>query len=131
MKQIFLATAVFLSNFIPLTAGFAEEPPHFGMPAQDLPKEYSQKGELFTIKLVPKAKETRLYLVGSEVAKVKFSKISITGTIKVGENEQQVTFYRKKDYFQTPTPIKGDLDLKLKHLDTQKTEEIRFRLLKD
>lgn len=104
--------------------------PHFGLPAKDLPMEYQQKGSLISIKIVPKNKETRLYLVGHDIAIMKVDEVAVTGKLKLGKNEKIIQFRRKGDYFTTQDKLSGNVNIKLEMLNTKKTEEFNFKIKK-
>jgi hypothetical protein len=88
-----LITVVLLST-LPL---FAQEPTSMG--PTDRPQEYQAKGGLFSVCLIPGDKETKLIVVGNEVAKLKVDKLHITATMKFGKDERVVQFQRFNDYY--------------------------------
>jgi len=108
------------------------QPAPLGLPAQSVPfKEFSQQGNLFSIKIIPAGKETHLYLVGNDAASVKFEKLSVVGRIKIGENEKVIQFHKDKDYFTTDEIVHGHtLHLKAKDEETQNSEEFHVDLKK-
>jgi len=120
-----------LSSFLALIAfaGVAAAQP---LPAQTVPyKEFEQHGNLFDIKVVPTAKEVRLYLVGKEKAIVKFDKLSVTAKIRAGKSEKIIQFHKGKDYFTTTDEVRGEvLHLKAKNELDQTSEEFHIDMQK-
>jgi len=121
---------IFGTLLLLLTIKVFGQDPHgnFAAPAQDLKPEYQRKGELFSIRIIPAGKETKLFIVGNETASIKVDKLHVTGKIRVGQNERIIVFNRKNDYFSAPGNLKGDLDLKLEQKDTKKTENFKIEL---
>lgn len=134
MKSIFQLLS--LSSFLfclTLLSSFATHAKNnqFGLPAKDLPQEYQQKGDLFTIRLVPADKETKLYIVGNEIASLKVEQLDVVGKIKIGKNEKVLRFQRKADHFSATAPIQGDVQLNVKMLDQPKEETFNLRMKKN
>lgn len=121
---------IFGTLFVLLAFHVFAQDPHgdFAAPAQDLKPELQRKGELFSIKIIPAGKITKLFIVGNETASLKFDKLTVTGVLRFGKDEKVIVFNRKKDYFTAPGPLKGDLELKLEHKDAKKTENFKIDL---
>ena len=120
MKKAILMTILLVAQL-----GFSEEQMAIGIP--DRPQEYTSKGGLFTVKMIPGKRETRLVVVGKDVAKLDINKLDVTGTLKFGKNEKVIKFVRKKDYFSTNEKLnKGDLNLKLMNKRDNKSDEVHF-----
>jgi hypothetical protein len=120
MKKVILVSLI-----LAFQLGFTEEQMAIGIP--DRPQEYTSKGGLFSVKLIPGAKETRLVVVGKDVAKLDINKLDVTGTLKLGKNEKVIKFRRQKDYFSTNENLnKGDLNLRLMNRQNNKSDEVHF-----
>lgn len=96
------------------------------------PKDVShlkQAGQMFTVKIVPGAKESTVYILGKEAAKIKIDKLKIEATLFEGKLERKILLERKSDFFVTKSPLKGDsLNLKIQDEAPQKVEEIKIKL---
>jgi hypothetical protein len=105
---------------------------NFGVPAQSAPyKEFEQHGNLVDIKMVPAGKETRIYFVGKEAGKLSTDKISVTGRLKNGDKEKDITLRKFKEYFSTEDSLEGEsLHVKARMEDIEKDEEFHFNLKK-
>jgi hypothetical protein len=119
IMRLLFSVMLFWANF-----AFATEP--FGLPAQDPRPVYEKKGDVFSIRLVPADKETRLYIVGNEAVAVKFDDVKVTGRVRFGDREKVITFNRKDDYFTTSDQLAGDVDLSLKN--KKKAEKFKFQI---
>ena len=123
-----MKTLFFLILFAPLLA--ISKNGHLGLPPFDLKKEYQYSGDLVQIKIIPGDKETKLFVVGKETARLKFDKLDVHATLIIGNNEKTITFSRQKDHFSTTDTLSsGDLNLKLHLLDSKKSEQLKIKLI--
>ena len=102
-----------------------------GLPSESEPGGASMKsGQMFTVKIVPKAKQIDVFIVGNDVAKAKFGELGLEASIKIGARTFTYVPNRQKDHFSIFTP---DLshersDLLLKVRGAEKVEEFKFQL---
>lgn len=130
-KIIFLFLII---GFIGLsTFSWAQNPMDPSATSSPDPKDIShlkQSGNMFTVTVVPGDKSSKFYILGKEAAKIKIDNLSIEASLFIGENEKKLTLLKKRDYFTTSTPLKGDhLFLKLKNKPEDKVDEIKIKLL--
>lgn len=96
------------------------------------PKDVShlkQAGQMFTVKIVPGAKESTFYVLGKEAAKIKIDNLKIEATLFEGKMEKKIALEKKSDYFVTKTSLKGDsINLKIQDEKPNKIEEIKIKL---
>lgn len=96
------------------------------------PKDVShlkQAGQMFTVKIIPGAKESTVYVLGKEAAKIKIDKLKVEATLFEGKLEKKISLERKNDFFVVKSPLKGDsLNLKIQDEAPQKMEEIKIKL---
>jgi hypothetical protein len=135
MKTIF--STITFALIILTTNGplFAQNNPgksEFGIPAQSMAfKEYEQQGQLFTLKVIPSKKETRIYIVGNEAAKVSVNNYTVHALVMMGRHRQEINFKQQKDYFATKEKIKGEqLHVKLQNKESKEIEEFKIELKK-
>ena len=89
-----------LALILGLGAGhFANATEHFGMPAMDQRQEEVIQGNLFSVKIIPGAKQTSFYVVGKEAAKLKIDDLKVQLILDPEGSAQSFQLERKQDAF--------------------------------
>jgi hypothetical protein len=137
-RSLFIILPLFLALFAAVlsdTTGWAKAPP-LGLSSPDRPREYQQQGELISVRLVPGAKQSQLFVVGKETAKIKFEDSTVSATLFFGDQTKEILFKRNKDHYVTTEKLdKGELKLNLNvNSNTEqlkKSEQFNIKLIND
>ncbi|MCM2282489.1 MAG: hypothetical protein NDI61_11665 [Bdellovibrionaceae bacterium] len=114
-----------------LCAGLFVEPSIGFAQTENLDARYPKlkEGQLFTVKLIPGAKELQVFLAGHKQAEVRLTDVGFEAYVRgSGGKMKPLTATNKGTYFSIPAPTSTDSELRLK-LDYQGAkEEYQFPL---
>lgn len=103
---------------------FAEGP--FGVPPVDLRPGEFVDGALFSVKIVPAAKETSFYVVGKQAAKVKLDHLKIQLIMDPEGARKTFSLKRKKDAFVFGQTISKDSHLEIQD-EEGRVDQLRIK----
>jgi hypothetical protein len=98
----------------------------------DPAKQNVQTGQLFEVKIIPGNKLVEVYVVGREMADVKFSDVNLVASVELGKRHWLVVPSRIKSHFVLPAPAEvpesavSNLKLKVQYHDN--SEVFNFRV---
>ena len=129
--------SVFLALFVSAVVGFTASAQN---PKGDAPPELHRKGfqqleqsgKLFTVRLQPKDKELRLFVVGNEAARIDLEEFTVHAKWIRGEKESKLKVEPVGEYFRLHQAPEGpgnlEITLKPKKEKEHKAESFKLRL---
>lgn len=88
-----------------------------------------QSGRMFTVKIIPGKKQTQVFILGKEAARLKFEDYHVEARLLIGKDEKEIGLKQKNDYYVTELPIQGDLlKIKIEQKKPKVNEEIEIKL---
>ena len=93
------------------------------------PEHLKETGKLFTVQIIPGKKQATFYVVGTKKAEIKFNKLSVEATLFTNGEEHKIELFRKKDYFESQSPLIGEaIELKVQDENPAHMERLRIKL---
>ncbi len=93
---------------------------------QELLNHLEKQSGLLTVKLIPGAKNIKVFVVGYEKANIKFTDLGVEASVIIAGAERRLKVLREADHFKIERSVKTPMKLDLKIKAPENTNTLQF-----
>lgn len=99
--------------------------PDLSAPPIQVDPSLVQTGQLFSIKIIPGAKQTKFYVVGTEAASIDLKNMTVEALLLAQGQKRKIQLKKVDDHYVTTDKVEGQVQLKIRAGSESKEESFK------